>query len=330
MNANSDDPSRQGRKPPTPRSRDPGFPEDGQPFDPLAYAHYEEPEPALIRNPYVLAGIAVGVSIFLAIFVVILFGGSKGETSTGPPPSSDNVVIDALTPQATSGVTAKSIAPATVREGPSTDALEIAPLRTGQDVDVVGRNATSSWYEINYPIGSQLQGWVVSSALKLPDGSDAKLAVTVATPIPRPTIAPATPTPTPAATAVPSPAASPTPAGGPDLALTISSCQPGQAMVVTVRNAAGPDAKARQVRITISSQVGVQGIADSLINLDAGASTSLQTNQVVQPGLMMARIDLIGAPPDPNPGNNSAQCAGGAIVPQPGFVPSAPTPQLGR
>ena len=174
MKSNPDDIRPQGSRPRLQLPRDPAYPQDGEPFDPLAFAHYEEPEPALIKNPYVIAGIAVGVSIFLAIFVVILFGGSKGnESNSIDQPTNNNVIIDALTPQVGSGVTAKSIAPATVREGPGSDFLEIAPLRTGQDVDVIGRNAASSWYMINYPIGSQLQGWVVSSALKLPEGSEA-------------------------------------------------------------------------------------------------------------------------------------------------------------
>jgi len=297
-----------------------GFSDDDLSFDPLAYAGQQELDQSLLRNPYVLAGLAVAASIFLAVLVVIIFGGSGGESGPVDGPR-NNVLIDPLTPPPGRGIAAKSISPATVREGPAAEFVEIAPLRSGQEVEVIGRNQQTSWYQIYYPVGSQLKGWVVASALKLPDGSNDKLEIVIATPIPRPTVALPSPTPEPATTATPTIAASPTPAGGPDLTLVISGCQAGQFMVVTLRNAGPVAVTNRQVRVTIATGAGVQGVADSVISLEAGASASLTTNQIVQPALMIARIDLIGAPPDSNPGNNSAQCSGG-----PGGGPGVVTP----
>jgi hypothetical protein len=282
----------------------------------------QEPEDqALLRNPYVLAGLAVAAAIVLAVIVVILFGSSSdsdaavGETNV----TSQNVAIDPLTPQPSRGVTARSIAPATVREGPAQEFAEIAPLRSGQDVEVIGRNQASSWFQIYYPVGSQLKGWVPSSALRLPDGSGDKLAVVIATPIPRPTIVLPSPTPEPATTATPTVTPTGTPAGGPDLALTIVGCRPNTALVVTVRNAGQVPLSNRQVRLTVASAAGILGVADSVISLEPGATLNITANQTVQPTLMMARIDLIGSPADANPGNNSVQCSGGAGQPQPGI-----------
>ena len=280
---------------------------------------YEPEDQALLRNPYVLAGLAVAAAIVLAVIVVVLFGSSgDGDAAVSDIDlRNDNVAIDPLTPQPSRGVTARSVAPATVREGPAQEYPEIAPLRSGQDVEVIGRNQTASWFQIYYPVGSQLRGWVAASALRLPDGSADKLAVVAPTPIPRPTIVQPSPTPEPATTVTPTVSPTGTPTGGPDLALTIAGCQPGSALVVTVRNAGQAPVTNRQVRLTVASAAGVQGVADSVISLEPGSTVNITTAQAVQPGLMMARIDLIGAPTDPNPGNNSVQCSGGAGGPPP-------------
>ena len=318
------------------RNRDPQFPpvEETEAFDPIAYASFgrREDQP-LIRNPYVLAGLAVAGAIVLAVIVVVLSGGgggSAGSRDGGDGNGNRGVAVDALTPRA-GGVTARSIAAATVREGPSTDFKEIAPLRTGQDVEVTGKNANSSWFQIIYPPGSALKGWVPGSALKLPDGASETLAVVAATPITRPTVALPTTTPEAEATAAPTATPVPTQAPGPDLALAIgnSVCQPGTQLIVTVRNTGTSPVTNRQVRITVASASGVLGVADSLISLEPNASVNLSTNQIIVAPRMLARIDLLGSPPDINPANNAAECvagAGPAPTPGPGGGLVTPNP----
>jgi hypothetical protein len=304
------------RKPRSPRVRPPADPRTD--LDPLT--HYPQEEPSLLRNPYVLAGLAVAASIVFAVMVVVLFGGN-GESDASPGASDDSVVVEPLTPVAGGrGVSARSIAAATVRDGPGTEFPEIAPLRTGQDIEVVGRNQASTWFQIYYPSGSDLKGWVPGSALRLPEGGTEKVAVVIATPVPRPTIALPSPTPEPPGTptATPTVPVSPSPAPPIDLALSIGSCLSGAALVVNVVNVGQAPVINRQVRITVASLSGILGVADSVVSLQPGGSLGVSTNQAVQPMRMVARIDLIGAPLDGNGANNVAECVPSATQPLPG------------
>src|SRR5262245_58651310 len=111
-----------------------------QPFE-----SYDQPG---LRNPYVLAGIAVFGAIVLAMLVVFVFGG-HGSSTAGS--QANGVSVAALTPVPGRGIAAKSIATATVRSGPGLEYDAIAELARNQDVEVIGRNADSTWYAIYYP-----------------------------------------------------------------------------------------------------------------------------------------------------------------------------------
>ena len=159
-----------------------------------AYDDYDEAEYSMLRNPYILAALAVAGAIILAVVFVVAF--SEGENA---PPSFGGVVADTPTPQPGElpGVQAKVIAIAAIREGPGLEFFELGLLRQGQQVSVVGRNEDSSWYQVVFA-GTNLKGWVPDSALRLPDGADGAIEVVVFTPIPKPSVE--QPTPTPAAT----------------------------------------------------------------------------------------------------------------------------------
>ncbi|MPZ47861.1 MAG: hypothetical protein GEU75_00835 [Dehalococcoidia bacterium] len=277
----------------------------------------DEPSPeGLLRNPYVLAALAVAGAIVLAVLVVFIFGGSGGGAGNGDP----NVIIDPLTPAPGRGVTARSIATATVREGPAAEYLEIGLLRSGQDVEAVGRNTDASWFEIFYPPRSQLRGWVPASALRLPDGTSETLPVVSVTPIPRPTVIQPTPEPLPTETVTPTPGA----AGGPDLAISIvgNNCSVAQPLVVMIRNAGTTPIVNREIRVIISTPAGVVSVASlSAPSLDPGASLPVQTNQPAQPPRTTVRVELLGSPTDISDDNNAIDC-----VVQGGQPQETPTP----
>ncbi|HWC28696.1 MAG TPA: hypothetical protein VG845_01330, partial [Dehalococcoidia bacterium] len=73
------------------------------PVEPSTYEEYEyedayyepDPEYSMLRNPYVLAGLAVAIAIVAAVFVVVLFG-SGGESGGF---NNNGVVSQPLTPQ---------------------------------------------------------------------------------------------------------------------------------------------------------------------------------------------------------------------------------------
>lgn len=296
------------------------------------YARAQPGASDLLRNPYVLAGLAVLGAIVLAVAFVFVFGG--GPSGAGfDPGGANNPPGGALTPSAGRGIMARSIITASVREGPSIEYSEVGLLRSGQDVEVAGRNADASWFQIFFPRNSQFRGWVPASALRLPDGALDSLQVAAATPISRPTVVIPTAPPQPTATPAPEHTATPTPAPatGPDLAVSVqnSVCQPGAPLVLTLRNATGAPIENRNIRLTIAVAGTVVGSGTTVVDLPAGATTTINTGVAIQAPRTAAIVELLGSPPDPNPANNSAECVvQGAATPTPPVPTATPVMPL--
>ena len=288
---------------------------------------YEQESEGGLRNPYILAGLAIGAAVILAVMVVVLFGGSS-DAGPGGDSNDPSLVVDPLTPQPGSigsgrGIVAKTIAASTVREGPGTDFAQIAPLPTGQDVEVAGRNGDSTWFQIFYPQGSQLRGWVPGTALRLSTENIASLAVVSSTPVPRQTVVPPTEQPsapavTPSVTPTASPTGTATPqGGGVDIAVAFQNptCIPGSSLSVVIRNA-GTAALQRSAQVVVSSAAGVVSTQSFGVDLPPGSAMTLLTGVAAQAPRMTAQITLLPAanqPPDSNAGNNTAECTTGGV-----------------
>jgi hypothetical protein len=266
---------------------------------------YEDGGYSMLRNPYVLAGLAVAVAIVAAVFVVILFG-SGGDGGGG---GGGGVVSRPLTPQPgdDGGLKARSIAIAAVREGPGRDYAEIGLLRSSQDVSVVGRNEQSTWYEIIYP-ASSLQGWVPATALRLPENSDALIQVVSFTPIPKPSVE--QPTATAPAAATPTEQA----LGAPDLELATlgGQCPAGQPVTLALRNVGVVPVNNRQVNVIVTTQNGNVSQSTMTLNLAPGQAVPIATGQVVQAPRTTFSVVFTSLPQDSNPSNNIVVCTAGA------------------
>jgi hypothetical protein len=301
---------------------------------------YEQESEGGLRNPYILAGLAVGAAIVLAVMVVVLFGSSGDSSSGGGDNQDPSLVVDSLTPQSGGanssgrGIVAKTIAASTVREGPGTDFAQIAPLPTGQDVEVAGRNGDSSWFQIYYPQGSQLKGWIPGTAVRLTNENIASLAIVVNTPVPRVTVArpteqPSAPAVTPSITPTPAPSATATPpGGGVDIAVAFQNptCLPGSSLSIVIRNA-GTVPLARSAQVVVSNASGVVSTQSFGVDLPAGSAMTLLTGVAAQAPRMTAQITLLPAtnqPPDGNAANNTAECTSGGAAPPPGSTPIVP------
>ena len=59
---------------------------------------YEQESEGGLKNPYILAGLAIGAAVILAVMVVVLFGGS-GDAGPGGDSNDPSLVVDPLTPQ---------------------------------------------------------------------------------------------------------------------------------------------------------------------------------------------------------------------------------------
>lgn len=287
------------------------------PYTPGPYE--AEPEQSPLRNPYVLAALAVGAAIVMAIFVVVFLGGGDGNGS------SPGVIIDPLTPGPGRGITLRSVAAATLREGPGLDYPALGELPRNQEVEVIGRSPDNRWFMIYYPPGSNLRGWVPSTALNVPSNRIDQIPLVDVTPIPRPTVIVPTSTPEPATpTPDTTPTGTPTTTPGPDLAVGVlaNNCQQGAQLIVTVANVGASPVTAREVRLTVATQAGVVRVINTTLTLEPGTTLNVNTDYILQ-GQTTVTLDLIGAPADINLANNAAVCA------LPGAAAATPTPPGG-
>ena len=274
--------------------------------------YFEEPA-SMLRNPYVLAGLAVAVAIVLAVMVVFVFGKSgdttggtagNGSTGTGSGAVAVNATAQSTVPAVT-GLQVKSLTTATVHSGPGLDFLDLGLLRSNQDVQVVGRNDDASWYEIIFPPGSNFGGWVVASSLKLPSDASSKVAVAQPTPVPRPAV-PATSTPVPATA---------TPVGNVDIAISVPPvCPVNQPVVATISNTGDVALKDVSLRIVVAQSGNTLYDATYKIqSLEPGQSVppDIQTNAV--PPSVTVTATLVGLT-ETNTDNNSASCTVGNVT----------------
>jgi hypothetical protein len=299
----------------------PGMP--GRPLPPQSPG-YDQP---FLRNPYVLAGFAVAGGILLAVIAVIAFRGGGG------PGGGDNsgVFVNPLTPQPGQGFPSRSVAQATVREGPGLDYLAIGELSRNQDVEIAGRNQDGTWYNIYFPPNTPLRGWVPASALRLPSNTAAIPVVSV-TPIPRPTVIQPTAPPEPTQSPTETPTATPsgTPAGGSDLAASIvpGTCAVGTRLIVNVKNLGPAPVVSRAIAVLVQAPDGTQrALAAQTASIPPGGQIDIDTTYVVQERVI-ATVDPLGTIGDPNPSNNRVDCVVSVVPTQPGGATPTRTPTV--
>ena len=255
----------------------------------------------MLRNPYVLAALAVAAAIILAVIVVIVLG-SGGNDGLG----GGVTVSRSPTPQPGElpGVQAKVIAIAAIREGPGLEFFELGLLRNGQDVSVVGRTEDASWYQIIFA-GSDLTGWVPDSALRVPEEAVAGIEVVVFTPVPKPSVE--QPTPTPAV----SPTATEEALGPPDVAVEIlgNVCPSSGPLTVALRNVGDVPLNSRQITLTVSTSAGVISEQTLSVTLGVGQIVPINTGQDVEPPQTIVGVVFLNEPQDVDPSNNVLVCS---------------------
>jgi len=271
--------------------------------------YYRQDDMSLLRNPYVLAGLAVAMAIILAVAVVFLFGrgGNNGGGNNGVSVQTPTVPAGNNGGAVPGGLGVKSIATATVREGPSLDYLELGLLRANQDVQVVGRNQDSSWYQIVYPRDSQLRGWVPKSALSVPEAAAAGLVVVTVTPIDRPTVTVPTATPRPAEPSA-TPDATEAPNQRADIGVVIASdCAPNAIISLQITNP-GSVPISHSVQVIVSNDGSVEYDRVFEATIAPGQAAALNTGVRAEAPSMTATVILQGLQ-DVNAANNVASCA---------------------
>jgi hypothetical protein len=259
---------------------------------------YDDAEYSMLRNPYVLAALAVAGAIILAVAFVLAFNQGDDNSPTG-------VVITSPSPTPLPGqlpgVQAEGLAKAAIREGPGLEYFELGLLNKDQDVSVVGRNEDSSWYQIIFA-GADLRGWVPRSALRLPDDADASIEVVIFTPIPKPSVE--QPTPTPEVTPTPETL---TP---PDVSLEVlgNVCPASGVLNVALRNIGEVDIEEREIIVTISTPGEVLSEQTLDLTLGMGQIVPINTGMDVEPPRMSVAVVFADEPQDADPSNNVVTC----------------------
>lgn len=180
---------------------------------------------AFLRNPFILAALALVGVLLVTVIVLVVFGIGGGDSSstlaatTSTPAGTPS---DDATPTAglVAGVAGTVQTTATIRNGPSNAFDILGTLPAGFRVFVTGRNESGTWLQVEFPSNSPLRGWLQLELVEIAPEDLLLLAIAapgtgpnidVPTSVPRPeTATPAlVPTETPALE-TPSPTASPT------------------------------------------------------------------------------------------------------------------------
>jgi uncharacterized protein YraI len=121
-----------------------------------------------------------GLSIVLSVLLALLAGACSIDMQQGEQDKPDGAVVTAtlapsLTPRPSvtpapptftptvapvSGLTTTRV---NVRSGPNTASQTIAILNTGESVQIVGRDASGSWFQVLHPAGQDGLGWVTAA-----------------------------------------------------------------------------------------------------------------------------------------------------------------------
>ncbi|MBF6601055.1 MAG: SH3 domain-containing protein [Dehalococcoidia bacterium] len=201
-----------------------------------------ETRSAVVKNPILLAGLAVVVLLGVIAAALVLIDSARGGNAQTP-----RVVIDQST--ATVGPTSKTAEAVgvhgtanqvtAVRSAPGNTTPVLGTIPQDADVVIDGRTTDSKWYRVIFPQESELHGWIDASMLDVTGDAAALVVATAEPPVPIevPT-EPPTRTPRPSEiTPEPSPTqGTPTASPLPDLVVNNTPTIVGGKLVVTVVN----------------------------------------------------------------------------------------------
>jgi hypothetical protein len=289
---------------------------------------------AVIRSPFVLAGLAVVVLLGLTAGVLVLIDSAGGSSAETP-----KVIIDQGT--ATVGPTSKTAeavgvhgttkAITAIRQAPGGTTGVLGTVQKGADLVIDGRTTDSGWYRVIFPPRSELHGWIDAEQLTV-TGDAASLVVATA----EPPVIIEVPTEPPTATPVPvTVTASPTegtPATGlPDLVIgTTPTVSSGKLFVTVINQGTGPAHGI--LRVAVFDELGsklIGGITLEDFTLEAGRSVDIGTGvAIVGDQKLLIIVDPAGEIAESDDTNNRIviNVQTGDETPAPKETPPPPPP----
>jgi len=289
---------------------------------------------SFLRSPIILGGLAVVLIALIAVVALGVLGGGNGGDNGG----SATKTASTSSPKQTAGsghLTGKAKSTVNVRSDPGNAFQALGVLRNGTEVEIVAKSEDGKWFQIVYPSGSNLRGWVLAESLDV-NGDMSGLGVATPENIPVPVV-PTSPAVTPTTTPTPSnltPTPSPTPPIPlPDLVISGTAISGGKLVIKVTDQGLGPLTSAT-VAVSVFDLAGTgllgSGSAGPL-TLTPGASIDIQTNYAIpaSPIQLLIIVDPQGTIPETDDTNNRLSVAIGGGGPQPTKTPTqqpAPPP----
>ncbi len=293
--------------------------------------NFESDSRPFLHNPIVICGLGGLALAFLIVVVVLVIGHSTGSGSSD---GGAQIASTAKTPTAEAGdelqgITGKAKSTLNVRSGPGNGYSVLGLLLKNAEVNITGQSDDGEWLQVQYPIHSNLHGWLLADSL------DVNGDVT-ALPIATPEAIPLAEAPTYEAgptveeeTSVPEANATSTPAALPDLVIS-DTLVSGSVLVVTVTNQGKGTLLASPIEVAVFDSSGTTRLNSTISSpqaLNPGASIDIRTGYTVigTTGQVVVVVDPSGKIPESDNTNNSLTVTLGPVE-----TPAAtktPTPQ---
>ncbi len=270
----------------------------------------------VLRNPFVLGGLAAVVAVLLVVVAVVAFSGGSGSSGQDSAAASPTKTPTQEQVAGDDGITGKANATVNVRNAPGNTAEALGVLRRGGEVSVDGKSADGEWLQIVYPPRSTLHGWVIASSLDL-NGDISALAVATPEEVPLAVVptsdTTATIEPTLARTSTPTPKLATTVTATPHSALpdlVVSDwLVSGGVLVATITNQGTGTLTATAIDVGIFDAEGGRLLnltTSAPLTLQPGASVDIKTGflAIGAQGQVVVVIDINGRIPESNDTNN--------------------------
>ncbi len=275
-----------------------------------------ETRAAILKHPFVMAGLAVVALLGLTAAVLIVIDSARGDSRDGPRVGIEPHDVATPGPIARTaeagGVTGRTNSTTAVRRAPGQRST-LGTLQRETDVTIDGRSEEGKWYRIIFPPNSELHGWVDASFVDI-TGDPTTLRVATPEPIAipnLPTIDPdlqLTPAGTPSPEGTEDPNATPTPDTGlPDLVVGTTPVLSDGKLFITVENQGTGDAIGDLVVaiFTVDGSALLGGSTLPAYTLEAGLSIDIGTGyDVTENQSLLLIVDPNGDIEESNNTNN--------------------------
>ena len=268
---------------------------------------------SFLRNPIVICGLGGLALAFLIVVVVLVIGHSTSNagSDTGAKIASAGKTPTAGASDELQGITGKATSTLNVRSGPGDGYSVLGLLLKNAEINITGQSDDGEWLQVEYPIHSNLHGWLMADSL------DVKGDLT-ALPIATPEAIPLAEAPTYEArptveeeeeeTPVPEPNATPTPGALPDLVISDTFVS-GNVLVVTVKNQGRGTLPASPIEVAVFDSSGSTRLNSTISSpqaLNPGASIDIRTGfSTLGAGQVVVIVDPNGKIPESDNTNNS-------------------------